>query len=367
MSNQMNLTAERLTPYSIDFSPPVHFISNQDIKVWAEKNIDTFSWLHNIDLIEDRSVLFSKVIANYKFLLEKCVQLISRIESNELRSRYAVDSNIIGELSSFSKECPIHAGSPEAAFISEMYLKEKESANDTKNPDQYPLTLAFLHLACERAIIHQAAITQVTASNAAEYADYKSKCEELSNDLKKMSDDSQQLKEKLITAEDELNNFKEAFKSSIIMSEPVQHWEDLTKNYKNKAYLCLAVVICVMIGAAYSIYTFGPGFITRYTDPLHAVGTSIALATLLFLLIRLLTKFYISNLHLSVDVCERAAMTKAYLALMQKMVPSDVERTVFFRAVFRPCTSGIVKEDGPQTPTDILCKLVENASKKTTP
>ena len=63
---------------------------------------------------------------------------------------------------------------------------------------------------------------------------------------------------------------------------------------------------------------------------------------------RLVAKIFISNLHLRTDSHERTTMIQTYLALLREgNGPKDEERQLILQTLFRPSTTGFIKEDGP--------------------
>lgn len=63
--------------------------------------------------------------------------------------------------------------------------------------------------------------------------------------------------------------------------------------------------------------------------------------------LRFIARIILSSLHLRDDAAERVAMIKTFLALNESKVglePEDVRMAL--ASVFRPATSGLVKDDG---------------------
>lgn len=62
--------------------------------------------------------------------------------------------------------------------------------------------------------------------------------------------------------------------------------------------------------------------------------------------LRVMVRLLLSNIHLYTDATERRTMLLTYLALLREQKgPKDDERTLILQALFRPSSTGIVKDD----------------------
>jgi hypothetical protein len=82
--------------------------------------------------------------------------------------------------------------------------------------------------------------------------------------------------------------------------------------------------------------------------PLWKLSIMLAISSLGIWVTRLTSKIFLSNLHLRADSHERTTMIQTYLALLREgSGPKNEERQLILQTLFRPSTTGFIKEDGP--------------------
>ena len=66
-----------------------------------------------------------------------------------------------------------------------------------------------------------------------------------------------------------------------------------------------------------------------------------------FCRVSLIVRMFLSNLHLASDADERVVMVKTYLSLIEgDQLSSNEDRQLILKALFRPTTDGLVKDEG---------------------
>ncbi|MPX90331.1 DUF6161 domain-containing protein [Salinivibrio sp. VYel1] len=74
---------------------------------------------------------------------------------------------------------------------------------------------------------------------------------------------------------------------------------------------------------------------------------------------RLSAKIFISNLHLRTDADERVTMIQTYLALLREgSGPMDEERQLILQTLFRPSSTGFIKDDGPSSFHELVTNVL---------
>ncbi|HDV5807106.1 TPA: hypothetical protein RJD87_002938, partial [Legionella pneumophila] len=82
--------------------------------------------------------------------------------------------------------------------------------------------------------------------------------------------------------------------------------------------------------------------------PLWKLGIMIGISSFGVWITRLFAKIFIANLHLKTDADERVTMIQTYLALLREgNGPQNDERQLILQTLFRPSTTGFIKDDGP--------------------
>ena len=96
------------------------------------------------------------------------------------------------------------------------------------------------------------------------------------------------------------------------------------------------------------------------TDNLWKISVMILISTIGVWLIRLSTKIFISHLHLGIDTYERVTMIKTYFALLaEKRSLNDDDRELILQTLFRPSSTGFIKDDGPITIPETLVNTLK--------
>ena len=77
-------------------------------------------------------------------------------------------------------------------------------------------------------------------------------------------------------------------------------------------------------------------------------------------LTRLSTKIFISNLHLETDAYERVTMFRTYFSLLEEGKGLDGDnRQLILETLFRPSSTGIIKDDGPANVLETLINTLK--------
>jgi hypothetical protein len=171
-----------------------------------------------------------------------------------------------------------------------------------------------------------------------------------------------QARDAMNKATSSLEQTEVALLEKVRLKAPIKYWADKRKEHRIAAWAWLAAVVVVggtaMGGAVFfAVLMLGPIVENATGDTVEAatpsfsaaVATAVVLGIALWIL-RLLTKNWMSNVHLAEDARERVAMIQSFLAIMAdegaKLNADD--RAVMLSSIFRPASDGIVKEDhGP--------------------
>ena len=352
-------------PITLPFVPPLVFHNADGLCVWIDETVSTYR-----DVVATRRFVAGplrdhlQAYGAFIHTLEESRPNFTNFDPRDSGEKIRVIRELLDVCRVAQSKGVLHARSPEAGFFTSLLQEFPLPDENTvaAMSGGLPLPLAFLDMLGQRAkSIHEAeqpvfSIEQRILNN--DYVLKKTEAAAVALELQ-LHDAEVRLAE----SRDELSRFKETFQSSISLSEPVQNWETLSKNYSCYAWLYLVAVIVAMAGGmGAAVYLVAN--LSGEQIPWPSVGLIALGGTLLLWLIRLLVKFSLSNRHLSIDAKERATLTKSYLSLLDKGGLSPEEKLIFFSTIFRPCTSGMVKEEGMQTPYDILCGLSGKALDK---
>ena len=149
----------------------------------------------------------------------------------------------------------------------------------------------------------------------------------------------------------ELASLRKTFREELALRAPAAYWD--TKRQKHATYSWITGILSfVGIGAS------GCGLYWLIIDLLKNAAPSaapenwrVALLALVGLFaiwaVRLIVRMFLSNLHLASDADERVVMVKTYLSLIEGgQLSSNEDRQLILKALFRPTTDGLVKDEG---------------------
>jgi hypothetical protein len=165
----------------------------------------------------------------------------------------------------------------------------------------------------------------------------------------------------------ELENISRTYEERTALQAPVMYWRGKRRKHK---------ILAIVFGIATALAMLGGGLLAyweilwlleglepdQYPAPWKIGGLLIS-ATLILWVIRILVRIFFSNLHLEADASERMTMVQTYLALIRKgKGPKDEDRQLILQTLFRPASTGIVKDDA--VPPSILEWLTRVGSGK---
>lgn len=183
---------------------------------------------------------------------------------------------------------------------------------------------------------------QTNENNAATANDWKS---QTGNDRKQQQEDFHGFMEK---NQADVDNFKTRISAEIALKGPVTYWQDKKKDHIVKSRWFGGCTVCafVIVGAAIitAIGCFAPD-LTLDKIKLRHIGLLAVSATIGVWFIRVLVRNYLSHVHLLHDAAERVAMMETYLALLEEGNLEDKHQNLILQALFRPASTGIVKDD----------------------
>lgn len=149
----------------------------------------------------------------------------------------------------------------------------------------------------------------------------------------------------------ELASLRKTFREELALRAPAEYWE--TKRTKHAKYSWITGVISFSgIGASgYGLYWLIGDLLKNTAKAATPESWRVAFLALagLFAIwaVRLIVRMFLSNLHLASDADERVVMIKTYLSLIEgDQLSSNEDRQLILKALFRPTTDGLVKDEG---------------------
>lgn len=153
--------------------------------------------------------------------------------------------------------------------------------------------------------------------------------------------------------EDTKKHFKEIedlYQKNLALHSSISYWEEKSKDHfslvKWFSFGVVGTFVIVGLGLFFTVKEF-VGNDTLQTVQLWKITLILLVATIGVWATRVLVRLLLSNIHLGSEAKERRTMLLTYLALLQEgKLPEGDVRHLILQALFRPATTGIVRDDG---------------------
>ena len=199
-----------------------------------------------------------------------------------------------------------------------------------------------------------------------------------------------------------LTDFKASFKEKVILEVTIKYWSDKQRHHQSMTRLMAISTFLIALSTAFvfgisAAILFGTTSFSEIgalldiissTAEAHEVGISstptsgtttsatavsvftinnawkfsimLLISTFGIWLTRLSTKIFLLNLHLGTDAYERVTMFRTYFSLLTEgEALTDDNRQLILETLFRPTSTGIVKDDGPTNILETLAKALK--------
>jgi hypothetical protein len=160
-----------------------------------------------------------------------------------------------------------------------------------------------------------------------------------------------------------LSDIAKTYDEKLALQASVQYWSGKrTSHTKVMGWVGgVTLILAALTGASFIWAAYKLLQVTASEVELWRFGVMIAISTFGIWITRLAAKIFISNLHLRTDADERVTMIQTYLALLREgSGPKDEERQLILQTLFRPSTTGFIKDEGPSA----FHEMVANALSK---
>lgn len=161
----------------------------------------------------------------------------------------------------------------------------------------------------------------------------------------------------------DLGKIKNTYDQYMALSAPVSYWTSKKTFHSKKIpyFRNWTILIGVLGGSA--LIAGSIALLLNDIDKVPYWKLTILLlsGTLLFWLLRVMTKLLLSHIHLESDAHEREVMAQTYLALLkEKSGLKEDDKKLILTTLFRPTSSGIINDDGaPPGVYDALTRIVQ--------
>ena len=154
-------------------------------------------------------------------------------------------------------------------------------------------------------------------------------------------------------------DFEKAVNEKLALKAPVTFWTARADALNRKAKTLIGWLLGAFAVSVISGFKFYP-LVAQVPDASQKLWT-IALILVAFGFIawplRLISRLYMSTVHMEADARERATLVETYIALLQEGHATPENRQLILAALFRPTQTGIVADDAAGTNMLDLAKL----------
>ena len=176
----------------------------------------------------------------------------------------------------------------------------------------------------------------------------------------------QELNKALEKANAELENITRTYDENLALHASVRYW-GLQEKYHKRMSIIFGIATIVVAGLVlWGIYEYADHFLSADIKSIHVskLVTATMIATFGVWIVRTCANLFMAHTHLRTDAQERRTMMHTYLALLRRgQGPKEDERQLILQTLFRPSTTGIIKEDaGPSNLVDMLNRLAPGKS-----
>jgi hypothetical protein len=162
-------------------------------------------------------------------------------------------------------------------------------------------------------------------------------------------------------ARQELDAITQTYEENLALHAPVRYWGLQEKYHRRKVILFAIVTVVAAVMAIGGLVTFAWYVLDQKVGELiiGKLVTMAVLTTFAIWAVRLCSNLFMSHNHLHTDAQERRTMIHTYLALLRKKnALKEDERQLILQTLFRPNTTGMIKEDsGPAHLVDLINRM----------
>ena len=175
--------------------------------------------------------------------------------------------------------------------------------------------------------------------------------EQKENSLQLREDGQKELDELFNRSKTELVNIENTYDKKLALQSSVKYWEDKGEQHKRLSiiFACMSVIVAVIVSVLFFVEIKNVvGVEQKILDlPVWKVSLVILTAVIGVWVLRILVRILLSHVHLTADATERRTMLMTYLALLREgHGPVDDQKELILQTLFRPSSTGIVKDDG---------------------
>ena len=363
----------------LSFCGKKSFFSLDEVEAWIKEEIDFWQWPEKFDH-RKRDGNPRAVINAITQSLNQILGAVRNIRDNHLdeetsRLKNRLGALLVGTYKAYEpnqkNQIYLHSSQPEAqyihsliesdptraAFVAGYFMRQPNLPIDNYGFFDGAVAATLYDLGikgtCEAQQVALEASHRDWSSKVSEAETINQNNTKAAQEWEKQTEEdrskqTQRFDEFLEKNQTDVDEFKKRIKAEIALKGPVTYWQEKASDHTVKSWWFggFTIFAFIVVGTAIfaTIEYFAPDLTLDHIKLRH-IGLLAIGATVGVWLIRILVRNYLSHVHLSHDASERVAMMKTYLALLEEGKLEDKHRNLVLQALFRPASTGIVKDD----------------------
>jgi len=363
------------------------FMGIDDLAAWLKRETDFWAWLRQVNLANCTNVETARrAIRTQLAPLDQLSGIIPNLQTS-LKQNPKQSEAYIRDISSllmrfYGNREAIHSDSPNAKVIDALrnedqvmavgalayFFNFKDDIPSRKEIEAICRVVLFTQGINNTAAAEKQALEGLFSKWTEELTrakkDFQSRINAMSESHKAALDDNKQQVidfNKLLgdcsnqtnglvsSSTKELENIKKTYDDRLALQAPVLYWKQKATKHRLLAFVYTGLSIAAFIITGLGLYVSMPQVVGTQKlaeVKFHEIGLIVLVATIGVWAIRVFVRLMMSNIHLLDDATERRTMLLTYLALLRRdKLPKDDSRLLILQTLFRPASTGIVKDD----------------------
>ena len=366
-----------------------------EFEKWIEKEKSFFAWLESANKLDGNSVHAYKHLNRFWSQLQSFVNECRQHASNPSQIE-SLKQNLINQIETFRNQNQlITSNSAAAQFVSSLSTQEDAAVAayaltnllglETNQSSIRALKGAFSafrfqqpaepseksHVEALASIFSEwnerfnAQHTELQSTHDEIVNQIQAKREEFESIVESINDtktaQAEEFQAKVEEAQKTLEDITQTYDQKLALQSSVTYWKEKRAFHTNVMWWMggATLLIAAASGAVFVYSAFQLLDFTVKDLALSKIGVMLAISTFGIWITRLASKIFISNLHLRTDADERVTMVQTYLALLREgSGPKEEERQLILQTLFRPSTTGFIKDEGPAGVHELLTQIM---------
>jgi hypothetical protein len=162
-------------------------------------------------------------------------------------------------------------------------------------------------------------------------------------------------------ATEKLRNLEASILTELKTKTPHKFWQQQRRSHRRWFWFWGPVVLAVGALSVWAVYEIWSKLFEKAQPyPTWQIGFLLFTGTVTLLLLRVLTRIMMSHLHLATDAAERVVMLETYIALTLEGRLDEEHRSLILQALFKPSTTGLIKEEAvPASVLDLATRVAQ--------